>query len=467
MWNLCADPGPPLTLSAMNGGANRTRPARLTQRQTGMNSKRHRLGWPAAVLMCSILLTVAPAPSMSSALVRAAGDATTLSPRGQQIQGFDLEVDDEGRYGITWGTIFSGNPGVTFRIRAAGGAWSKPVTFGKGRKTWHPQLAVTSKGRWVLAWKQERDDRSLMVRAAVRRADGSWTSPKTLGSAPRSQEIPFLGLEADAQGRALLTFVSMDDMSGTASLVGRTLGQDGSWGQAARTSTASGYGATASAAVSPSGTVYAAIPEDTMEGAVLAITTRPPDGPWSTPVRFDPPGDISGVTVVPTGPDAAQMHVVLADVDNRPSLWWADLAPDGTLTDPERVPGIGAGWSGLKSRGVPAHTDPDGGAVLFWADRAGVHWLPRSADGEWGTNDVLSTGGHGVDAAARADGRWTLVWDRGGNIVRRTQRADGTWAAAQSFAVRDPAGPQVAASPLGGIAVAWYRGVRLQAATFR
>ena len=377
---------------------------------------------------------------------------TTLSPTGKQIYDYHVEVDKRGRYGVVWGTIFSGKPGVSFRLKRVSGGWFPPVVFAKGVKTWHPRVAVTSDGRWVVTWVEVRADRSSVVRAAVLGRDGTWARPTKIGSEARGDLVNYFDLRSDAHGRAVVTY-TVDQNSGGGSLVGRTLNKDGTWAQATQIALPSSY--TPAAALTQSGRVMVAVDGDALSGDAIFLAQRDVDGAWSPITTFNVPEMLADVGMLPTGPDSVQMHYVLWDGDGFRSLWWIDLAADGSHSEPAQVPGIAAGWTGPRSavRAFPGRGG--GGAVLAWGDRAGVHWLPRSTDGSWGTDTLLtSQRSEAVDAAMLADGRRVVVWQKS-RIMRRFEKPDGSWSATAAISGRDSAGPHVAASPRGGYTAVW------------
>ena len=239
--------------------------------------------------------------------------------------------------------------------------------------------------------------------------------------------------------------------------MGRTLNADGAWAKAVRTATS--WPGWADSVTTESGRVYMALEQTAAQGSALLVATRAANGPWTKVMRLLSPADIATVGLVPSGPDSVLMHHMVVEADMTRTMWWMDLSADGSHTEPAPMPGIPGGWTGGDVTGFAGR---DGGVALMWADRAGIHWLPRAANGQWGEGAVLGTARFAGDAAQLADGRWVVVWKQG-RIVRRVQRADGSWTAAKAISDRKAAGPQVAAGPRGGFAVAWNRDLRLQA----
>ena len=421
-------------------------------------------------LVGGLFLATVTALSPGSAQARTAPTVTTLSPTGQQISDYHVEADAQGRYGAVWTTIFSGKRGVSFRLRSASGHWSPTVVFGKGKTTWHPRIAATSDGRWVLTWVQPRADGSTGLFAVIRGRNGRWTTPAKIGGTNSSaQEFVNVDVRGGTAGRALLTYAVNDGYT-TGALVGRTLTTDGTWTAPTRIAlpaTASYY---FTFALTESGRLWIAIPPGPGGSGPVMLTGRTADGAWDPVTTFDLPAitGLDGVAIVATGPDSVQMHYIRIglDLQETRSLWFTDLAADGSYTEPALVPFTPAGRWAL----VGVFPGRDGrGSVLAWRDTAGIHWLPRAADGSWGS-DTLLTSQRAVhlDSELLADGRRVVVWSKA-RIMRRIERPDGSWSAVAALSGRHSAYPLVAASPRGGYTTVWdrsrYPDLLLQAAT--
>src|SRR5262249_43199735 len=89
--------------------------------------------------------------------------------------------------------VWSGKSGVQARYRPAGGAWQNPVTLascGVGATA-----AFDAAGNATVAWLQCTSAFSQMT-TAVRRVDGTWSSPVVLSTPGRSMFSPRLAVGA-------------------------------------------------------------------------------------------------------------------------------------------------------------------------------------------------------------------------------------------------------------------------------
>jgi hypothetical protein len=85
------------------------------------------------------------------------GDAVVVSPR--QVPGHST--------------------GIQAVLRPAGGTFSPAQTISGGENAFHPRIAMNTRGDTLVAWEVDTS-RGCPVRAALRRADGRWSAPRTV-----------------------------------------------------------------------------------------------------------------------------------------------------------------------------------------------------------------------------------------------------------------------------------------------
>jgi hypothetical protein len=104
----------------------------------------------------------------------------TLSETGYDAGGSQIAVDSEGDAAAVWETF---PPASSRTIQAAvkshSSTWSAPVTLADiGEPVGKPQISIDSRGDAVAVWEEQPiNPGSQYIKAAVRPADGVWSTP--------------------------------------------------------------------------------------------------------------------------------------------------------------------------------------------------------------------------------------------------------------------------------------------------
>lgn len=141
-----------------------------------------------------------------AAYLPATGGGDWLPENAPTVRDPELAIDSDGD-----ATLLDVNADgrVVTSTRPNGGAWNEPTLLGDdGDRTTAPVLAVDALGRASAAWLRSTNDNAHELRLARRAADGTWSAPSTLATAPRtdSDGLNDPRIAVDTSGRTTVTW---------------------------------------------------------------------------------------------------------------------------------------------------------------------------------------------------------------------------------------------------------------------
>jgi hypothetical protein len=341
--------------------------------------------------------------------------------------GLRIAVDALGNETAIWGRRVGRSPVVQSATRAAGGAWSTPVTLsaaGAGSAL----VAAGPEGNVTAVWTLEREEgwRSV-VQSATRSAGGSWSAPVTLSATKKGARSPQIAL--DPQGGA--TVVWEEEHSGA--IESSTRSSVGTW-SAPVTLSAAGVGAAwPQVAVDSQGNATAIWAGAVFSGGRIQshriqTATRPAGGTWSAPVSISKPGhrhvQDPQIAVDPQGEVTA---IWQRSNGSELVVQGATRPLGGTWSAPVEITG-GHGQGGQHLRLV---VDSWGNATAIWegydtshGTTFAIQGAKRPPGGAWSRPVDISRRTKGLgepQIALDPQGRSTVIWaigTKGGAVIQ-------------------------------------------------
>ena len=404
-------------------------------------------------------LAAAAAAILALVLPAAAGAAPTwLGPKtlSPPVTNFEpsVAVDSAGNALAVWIGQETGGSAVEASYRPAGGSWSTPIPISAPEQAQYkcegclePQVAFDASGKAYVVWSYYNTTtgptpfRQIAMR--TRSAAGVWgrfalvlSTTKLYNKRPRLAVSPggdvgvvwevYNGSRDVVQGYfrpAAGTFVPVQTIS------------DGSqWSYYAEIGMSAGGNALVTFSQSPDASIAA---------SVMHVVTRPPAGPWSSPLPISAAGVYESELAVNAVGDAvgawsrvdgANVTRVEATVRPAGSSWGSALP-------------VSPGRSGGAYVQTPqVAVGPNGLAVVAWMAFNGTNTIidaaargPGAASA-WGPGLPLSAAGVNAsnpDVAVSGAGTAVAVWTRGGSVQSATRSAAGAWSSAVPISASD------------------------------
>lgn len=150
-----------------------------------------------------------------AAYLPATGGGDWIGESAPTVWNPELEIDRDGDATLldvdTLGRVVTST-------RANGGTWSASETLGgEDDRTSSPKLAVDGLGRATAVWLRSTPEGALDLRVARRAADGTWSAPTTLTSAPRTETDGLYDprVAVDTSGRTTIAWSRLVSTSST------------------------------------------------------------------------------------------------------------------------------------------------------------------------------------------------------------------------------------------------------------
>lgn len=307
-------------------------------------------------------------------LLAAAGVATAAKTAVTPVWLAPVELTPRADYSITEQNLavdarddvlalWSGKDGVQARYRPAGGMWQDPVQLaacGVGA-----EAAFDAAGNATVVWLQCTSAVSQMT-TAVRRVDGTWSSPVILSTPGRSMWYPHVAVAAS--GAAVASWIESD---GHVAIVQASVRAPASndWSPAAQLSAVGADAEDSFPAVDDTGDAVVGFIRDDPSGSMVWAAFRPGNGDWQRAVNLSVPGD-----------DAVDIQVAMRPGGTAVALWDENgegrfaLRPASTGTWAEQAPFQLFGVKSLVA-------DDFGDVVAAWqSDQIMVSELPVGSD---------------------------------------------------------------------------------------
>jgi hypothetical protein len=291
---------------------------------------------------------------------------------------------------------------------SAAPGWLRPVNLSRPEKVAIDTLSVivSSQGNATAAWQLYGSGENDIVKSAVRRADGSWSTSHRVSDIYASQ-----------------------------------------------------------IAVDPVGNMTAVWEAPEGHSFVVQSATRPAGGSWSAPVDLSKEGAGSPQVAVDPEGEATAVWLLEREGGNRSVVQSATRPAGGSWSAPvDLSPVKQDAWS------PQVALDPQGGATAIWEEetRGAIQSATRLAGGSWSPSVKLSAAGEvgfAPQVAMDSQGNATAVWEgrrngsRGSLIQSATRPAGGSWSAPINLST--PGGKareaQIAVGPQGDTTAIWAR----------
>jgi hypothetical protein len=257
--------------------------------------------------------------------------------------------------------------GIQTALSVPGEPFSAPQRISRIEDAWHPHIVMNAEGDAVVTWEDygsrpHSHDVACVLRAASRRADGAWSSPRTLSGYGEGCEGDN-SVAIDANGGAIVVWDSERPSSGYDYVESAELGGDGQW--------------------SPRHVLARSVGIEELSPAQVAM---------------DAPGDAIVVwteTVLAGGGPGIRSR----------------FRPAGGRWGPARkVPHSLEGDSALAM-------DARGDAFTLWEGKRGVEVAARTPGGRWRTSKVFAGPHHDASDSRTSLGSFEAAIDTRGNAV--------------------------------------------------
>jgi hypothetical protein len=366
---------------------------------------------------------------------------------------------------------------VKSAVRRAGGSWSTPHNlFDDVSDIYGSQIVLDPVGNMTAVWDR-REGRASFVQSATRPAGGSWSAPVNLSKAGADSAL----VAVDPEGEATAIWL-LEREGGNRSVVqSATRPAGGSWSAPVNLSSVKQDASSPQVALDPQGGATV-VWEEEKSGAIQSAT-RPAGGSWSAPVNLSAAGEWG------SGPQVA------VDSQGNATALWTNSVPKGNLIESASRLADGS-WSapvnlskpGRNAQKAQIAVGPHGDATAIWARSNGrdlvVQGATRPAGGSWSAPVDISAhhgqGGFYPRLVVDSWGNATAVWkgyDRNRHnlaIQAATRPPGGGWSPPTDVSNRVTrhmgiSEPQIAVDPQGISTVTWVIGARgggiIQAAT--
>jgi hypothetical protein len=315
----------------------------------------------------------------------------------------------DGDASAVWGqAVGMSTSAVEVSLKARSGIWGAPeVVSPTTADATDPVIAMSSVGMLLAAWSQGG-----VIVARTRAPSGTWSPPAPLGPGSRP------GVAINARGDLVTVWTTTDPMGQSSSVLASVKRADTDW---SLPQTVASYPSDAGAFIDPP---RVALDQDGEATAVwdlyfsflLEAATRPPGGPWSSPVTLTHNGEFADVAYDASGNATASWSTggggfVQTARRPRDASWLpvTTLSEAHTATSESR-PALAVNAAGQAVVAWRRDSDPFfGGPATFAA--------VSDAQGAWGPATKLSDSGTGsVKAAIDDSGDALVTWSQSNTI---------------------------------------------------
>ncbi|MBS1890566.1 MAG: hypothetical protein JST59_04690 [Actinobacteria bacterium] len=346
---------------------------------------------------------------------------------------------------------------LAFAGRAEAGAWGPSVPISTaGQYSSHVRLGSDAAGDQVAVWERNAGTNEFVVEAAVRPAQGSWSTPvevSTVAPGPRNPDVA-----VNSTGEAIVVW-----QQGTISGAGikAALGDtSGNWDAPETVSV--GFDLS-----------HPTVGIDDNGNAVAAWREELPNTEYGTGVRVLEGGAWGSLQTY--GPNSASYESQLLAVDPAGDAVLV-MYYEGAIEAVNRS--AGGSWGAVETlkSGIAARVQApqlaisaNGEATAIWANgtsgNASIEAARMDAAGIWGNTEVLPAFGtdlHQPSIAIDDTGKATAIWANysyigGWAFESATQEAGEAWTAAPAFTVPvESYEPQIKLMPSGAATVIWW-----------
>jgi hypothetical protein len=346
-----------------------------------------------------------------------------------------VAVDPAGDAVAVWQHQVAGIWVIEASSRAAGGAWSSPVTLSKAtEEAVSPQVAISRAGATVAVWERVSGGVYALEAAAGSAQSATWQPPREVPSA--SSMVPLLARVAtDSGGDALATWERLEGSNGVVEASFHPDGS-GSW-RAARTLSKTGeYMHPPQVAMDAEGLAVAVWEDKSGERVVIDGSRKPAGGEtWQPGVRVSPLPEFHNANEPQLAMDARGDAVAVWERFHEVEEIEAASMPAGS--EAWRAP---VTISTLVGEDEPGNQqvaiDGQGRAVVVWLRETAneIEATAQNGDGSWQGPAVISPPGVTpsepvVAVDASGDGVAAWVQEAGGKalLASASRAAVGGW----------------------------------------
>jgi len=364
------------------------------------------------VVVAAFLLAVSTA---SAATVTSVWLRPVELASGPEYSVWDQDVAVDGHADLL--AVWGGTSGVMSRFRPAGGSWQAPVQVAACGSA--VQVAFDAAGNATVVWLGCTNGVGAQVTAAVRRVDGTWSTPSAISTPGRV--AAYLHLQVAPSGAAVASWGETDGhvwvvAASTRAPVSET------WSVDEQLSSVGADSYDSSAAVDDTGDAVVGWSRADPAGGIVWTSVKPSGGSWSAAVNLSQPGD-----------SAFYIEVAMRPGGNAVAIWSVNGAGQSAVR-----PATTGVWSAPTP--FPAFvphelvTDGFGNVLADWYDGNGIQAaeLPAASDA-WGPQFPVSTQAYfPLSYAVRLDGSgglvavWSMLDDNGNASIVATRRPVGT-----------------------------------------
>jgi Ca2+-binding RTX toxin-like protein len=237
---------------------------------------RHEVPW---LLAAAVALVVFPSVAVGEL------NPAQISDKGESASTPRIASDSSGNIVAIWREVDGDVSAIRAALRPAGESWSSPRRISTpAADTESPRLAVDRLGNAIAVWQRSNGHDSV-VQAAVRPADGNWSEPQNLSS---PGEVAFTPDVAVRAGKITAVWTVLRDRRTVVESSSRTVA--GSWTSAQTVSGPVGNASAPAVAVDDQGDGVAAWRWSDGAFLVVQASVRSTAGVWSTPEVLSGPG---------------------------------------------------------------------------------------------------------------------------------------------------------------------------------
>lgn len=220
---------------------------------------------------------------------------TVLGPASRDAGAPEVAVAPDGEAIATW--VGSRPNGVKVSSRRPGKGWSPPVTIAPVREEIEGPHIALSAGKAVIVWTDNirtRSGTARVVLAATRFRGKRWSKPRNISAEKRWRSEP----EGEAPqitmtpgGKAIVVWSASNEGHSTVSFIGSATQAAGGTGWTAPVGIRGSYeGEAPQVATTPAGEAVAIWGASYNEESKIAVSSRPPKGPWRGAGQLATPG---------------------------------------------------------------------------------------------------------------------------------------------------------------------------------
>jgi hypothetical protein len=387
------------------------------------------------------------------------GPPTTVSAEGTPSSGPALAGDPSGRQLVAWQVGQGSGSVIEAATRDATGDWSAPVEVSEATDVGSPDVAVNASGEAFVAWVEGAGGNQHLEYSRGDDSGGPWTTPATVPSS----SYEYLGepiLAINASGEVLISWLSI---GGTAVVVAARE-DEGHWSGETTLNSSSAPGARPTvAALEEDGEAILAwsVGLDSIEAATSKV-----GGSWTTQTLASGSGDYGSPKLAVDGAGRAVVAWPHFETSGPPVEMSQRVAP-GSWGSPETIP-----TGGSEIYEVSLAMDPTDAETLVWSefptgfvgDRI-ARTVSRPAGGPWTTPITLGTSTDTIEptVTATADGGVDVGWREEDQTTKEDavaliqRSADGEWGPEQVITEEGEElyGMTFDLDQLGGVTAAW------------